>query len=169
MLIKIDSKKGKVTVPANVTEGDITIKATSNYVKITSTTYVTIIPGNVSTIKVVPDEGKAFNNIKYNKKTGSLESITLFTTNIDGEEFEGNETEFGYETQFFTKNNTRIDPDFSFESSNERVVTTGGLRDKQFLYAKGPGTATITIKPLDGSKKKTSCGRYRRKFFLFFD
>ncbi len=154
--IKIDSKKGKVTVPANVTEGTITIKATSNYVKITSTTYVTIIPGNVSTIKVVPDEGKAFNNIKYNKKTGSLESITLFTTNIDGEEFEGNETEFGYETQFFTKNNTRIDPDFSFESSNERVVTTGGLRDKQFLYAKGSGTATITIKPLDGSKKKTS-------------
>ncbi|MCR5543216.1 MAG: Ig-like domain-containing protein, partial [Eubacterium sp.] len=150
--IKVDPKKGRVTVAANPTIKEFYICSiardgsgisNSKLVRINEKKTTSIIV-KAEDITTAMDDAY---NIKLNKK-GSIASMQLYT--IDAES--SNKIETWLTIRAGTDSKTTV----SWRSSNEDVVSVSGSPWTATLKAKGAGTARITCTANDGTGKKAS-------------
>ncbi|WP_022777908.1 S8 family peptidase [Butyrivibrio sp. AE3009] len=154
--ITIDAK-GNLLVPKTVTTGNIEITATSKDITdLYYVTYVSIIDEITKQVKLKADDPKELNSVVVKKD--SVTSLTLFSQNID--EASGvDETTIHITPSFLTQSGADLRGKVSYycTSTNYRIASPENeMMDGFDIIADQPGTATITVYPLDGSKKKAT-------------
>lgn len=152
-------KNGKVTVPASFTGRSITIKVTSGQNSLlTASRSVNTPDYKVNSVMIDTIDAREFNNVAKDKKTGSVTAATVYSVDIDGEDFETDESVLYVSTSYLSKSGEYVTGSgFSMSSSNPKVARIL-FDEKGYSYVKGvsSGTAKITFSALDGSKKKAT-------------
>lgn len=158
------SAAGKLTVPVGISLKGIEVKAVckDNDV-VTGIKYLEFVSEKAASVIIDVTGEKSFNDVKRNAKTGLPTNVTLFSSDIDGTGFKGDERRLQLEVRALNKEKERISiktPStyFGATSSNNKIVAVekDEKTGKFSIAAVSAGTATVTFKALDGSKKKSS-------------
>ncbi len=155
---------GKLTVPAGFKPKSIEVRAVcKDNITLVGYKSITLMKEKADSVKIDVTSPSEFNDVKRNPKNNSVTKVTLFSSNIDGTGFAGDETELVVRPEVYTKAGIRMAIDmktsyFTCTSSNKNVVRIDRDSDTGAFVAKAvsAGTSTVTFTAGDGSKKKAA-------------